>query len=259
MPRPTQTLTFSSLPSGSVVGLCHQGIVSLSPNLGLLDSITHLQLCCNHLTSLPPEIAYLSSLTTLDLSRNHLRDLPPSIALLPRLTHLHLARNHLSRFPPALALLPHLEELHLEGNLIPILPGPIIGAMKSLISLDLSHNPIRWIPVEATRLTHLQRIRVEGWGGGTGEGRVPSLKELSARTFIRHHGAMPVHLPSRILRYLERAEVCADCGGPWFDWWVDRVRMVDRSDLSIPVLHRLCFSHWSSEEERVAMLFGPRP
>ncbi|RKP11783.1 hypothetical protein BJ684DRAFT_12448, partial [Piptocephalis cylindrospora] len=151
-PAPQQTLTFSALPSGSVVGLCHQGILSLSPNIGLLRSITHLQLCCNHLTTLPPEIAYLTSLTTLDLSRNHLRDLPPSLALLPRLSHLHLAHNHLSRFPPALALLPHLEELHLEGNLIPVLPGPIIGAMKALVSLDLSHNPIRWIPVEATRL-----------------------------------------------------------------------------------------------------------
>jgi hypothetical protein len=90
--------------------------------------------------------------------------------------------------------------------------------------------------------------------------KIPTLKELAARTIIRNHLLMPTHLiQDDLLYYLSSYKTCSFCHGPYFETYIRRVRILHKNDKDIPYEYRLCCVHFNSNEERIREMFKIRP
>ncbi|KAF9126916.1 hypothetical protein BGX30_015016 [Mortierella sp. GBA39] len=256
-------IPFSELPSMTSIGLCSRGIVRLSSNIKLLASATCVQICCNELGSIPMEIGFLRNLTLLDLSKNCLRSLPESITHLTKLVELKLSSNQLETIPAGIGGLTKLASLTLDNNNITSIP-PQIGLIKELVNLDLSDNPIRVLPAEVGKLQFLRRLKLEGCPlveefVHSPVHSPPTLLELAARVIVRHDIQMPPLMLPHLKAYVDSAQSCTFCDGPYFDSWVKRGKLIEKNEMLIPLEYTLCLPHWNTEMERVRLLFCPRP
>ncbi|RKP09157.1 hypothetical protein THASP1DRAFT_10551, partial [Thamnocephalis sphaerospora] len=226
-----------------------------------------LQLCCNQLRTLPAEIGHLTSLRTLDLSGNQLRRLPETIGHLERLTVLRVSRNRLQELPRSIGQLQRLERLAVDRNRLEELPSEI-GRLKRLTWMDVRWNTeLAALPAEIARLAFLRRLRTTGCP--LQRRRIshrdhdpvgpPSLRELAARTIIRHQLSIPVDTPAPVKRYLASAGQCSECNGPFFEHVHWRRRLFSKQHRELWLEHRLCTCHWSDERGRIASLFGELP
>ncbi|TPX59940.1 hypothetical protein PhCBS80983_g02126 [Powellomyces hirtus] len=256
-------ISFAQLTNIATIGLCNQALLAISPNIGLLSTTTTLHLCCNSLTEIPPEIGHLKNLTNLHVSSNKLTSLPDTIGYLTKLVELLAADNQLTSVPASIGSLRKLTTLDLKKNQISVLP-PELGQIKSLITLDVSKNPIAHIPAELNRLKFLRKIGLEDCPLVT-EFAVqetfspPSLKELAARVIVRQQLPILEITHSELKGYLASAKQCTFCAGPYFDAVYVRGRIVDRSEVAVPLEYRLCTPHWNTDEERLTALFCPLP
>lgn len=243
--------------------LCTKNLISLSPNLGLLVNLSSLQVCCNQLTTLPEEIGYLKNLKYLSAARNMLVKLPDSIGNLCSLTELKLGHNKIERLPKSIVGLSKLNVLDLEFNNISELPVEI-GQLTELMSLDLTCNQIQILPAEIQKLKNMRRMIVlenplNMEVQPPARFILPSLKEQCARQVVRHNLHVIQNLQDQIVDFLISAQECSFCGGPFFEYFVERKKFISRNDFQIPVCYRLCIAHWNSEEERVSEMFRPEP
>ncbi|KAJ3277499.1 Leucine-rich repeat-containing protein 63 [Borealophlyctis nickersoniae] len=260
-----RAITFGQLTPLTHIRLCSQSIARLSANIGLLFNTTTLQLCCNDLAEIPAEIGYMKNLTSLVVSRNKLTTLPDTIGYLTKLVELKASHNQISFLPSSIGTLRKLTTLSLEQNQLTSLP-PELGQVKSLVSLDVSDNPIPMIPSEVGRLKFLRRLRVENCPLLTEfvvepTNSPPSLKELAARVIVRQQLPILEITQEDVKSYLASAHACSFCGGPYFDHYTSRGKMVERTSEGpkVPMEYRLCVPHWNTDDERVALMFCPLP
>ncbi|KAI9594591.1 hypothetical protein BDF19DRAFT_343210, partial [Syncephalis fuscata] len=226
-----------------------------------------LQLCCNQLRSLPPEIGHLTGLRTLDLSGNQLRRLPETIGHLTQLTVLRVSRNRLQALPRSIGRLERLERLAIDRNRLTQLPSEI-GQLKRLGWMDVRWNTeLSALPAELIRLAFLRRLRTTGCPlqrrrishreRAADDGTF--LRELAARTIIRHQMPLPANLPASLKRYLSSATRCTECNGPFFEHTHRRRRLFMKQYREIWLEYQLCSPHWATDRERIACLFGELP
>lgn len=239
-------------------------IFNWSPTRSLLTQPpTHHYSCCNGLTEIPPEIGYMKNLTVLSISQNRLTELPDTIGYLTKLIELKASENLLESLPSSIGSLSKLVTLSVEKNRIAHLP-PQLGQVKTLNTLDVSFNPLTVIPAEINRLKFLRRFNLEGCPlikefSYPETNSPPSLKELAARVIVRQQLPILEVTQDDLKTYLASAEQCTFCGGPFFESCALRGRMVDRNEVRVPLEYRLCVPHWTTDEERLSLLFCPLP
>ncbi|ORZ15808.1 hypothetical protein BCR42DRAFT_415937 [Absidia repens] len=279
-----------------VISLTQQNLIRLNPNIGLFTMICKLDLANNKLSSLPETIGYLDRLETLYLGNNQLETLPDTIGHLTKLIELDVSHNQLNTLTPCIAYLKKLQVLAASHNLIHELPVHLAIGLKGLTILDLSHNVISVLPAEITQLHFLRRLLLDGCplvdpsatattatasssslaatysAGRTSRTQKPpcysqlhsppSLLEQCARTIVRdtrHHSYYQqrfTQLPYHLVSYLYSAIPCTLCQGPYFDTYVTRGRLVERTGRWIPVEYRLCRAHFTNENDRLLCMFS---
>ncbi|XP_029931904.1 leucine-rich repeat and calponin homology domain-containing protein 4 isoform X2 [Myripristis murdjan] len=141
------------------LSLYHNGMRSLSSNLGNLQALTYLNLSRNLLSSLPPSVFQLPLLRVLIISNNKLSSLPASIHLLTHLRQLDVSCNDLQCLPAELGQLECLRDLNLRRNQLTTLPEEI--SELPLVRLDVSCNRISHVPLCYRHLRHLQSITLD--------------------------------------------------------------------------------------------------
>ncbi|CAO3600477.1 unnamed protein product [Absidia cylindrospora] len=279
-----------------VISLTQQNLIRLNPNIGLFTMICKLDLTNNKLSSLPETIGSLNRLETLYLGNNQLETLPDTIGHLTKLIELDVSHNQLNTLTPCIAYLKKLQVLAASHNLIHELPVHLAIGLKGLTILDLSHNAISVLPAEITQLHFLRRLLLDGCPlidpsatatttatasssslathstGLTSRTQKPpcysqlhsppSLLEQCARTIVRdtrHHSYYQqrfTQLPYHLVSYLYSAIPCTLCQGPYFDTYVTRGRLVERTGRWIPVEYRLCRAHFTNENDRLLCMFS---
>ncbi|XP_020088163.1 receptor kinase-like protein Xa21 [Ananas comosus] len=161
---------------------------SIPISLGQLSSLEILSLRMNHLTGEVPSSLYnLSSLRALEFSYNQLEGtLPSDIGnALPNLQYLYVYYNQLGgRIPASLSNASELIHLELSFNAFHGTIPPSLGALQSLLLLELAGNrlearkPSDWSFI--TALTNCTGLQVLGLGYNLLQGMMPkSLVNLS--------------------------------------------------------------------------------
>ncbi|KAI8373923.1 hypothetical protein EDC96DRAFT_562657 [Choanephora cucurbitarum] len=259
--------------------------LALNKTVNFVKSISHLDLRNIGLFTLPNQVSLLTRLTLLDLSHNKLEKLPSSMDQLKNLRHLNLSHNELYQIPSSIYFLEKLNHLDVSFNPFKQIPANI-ACLINLSFLDLSNTNIYSIPVELLRLS-MTMIRVDGCSHIIDRSiefnhnlthNPVSLFETCARSIIRpilynltmkkkrkKQELRPTHIdlkhvPNHIRSYLSQPKACSSCGGPYFQSYVVRYRIVQRQDeLWIPVEYRMCSAHWNTESDRILSLFSKKP
>lgn len=218
----------------------------------------------NHLTELPESIGYMQNLESLILTRNGLKSLPGTIGYLSNLAELDLSFNELQHLTPCISYLEKLKTLSLAFNRISSLPVEISGLIN-LISLDLSRNPLQVLPAEVSQLPFLRRIRLDDCPFKHNmqyplQHNAPSLMETCARIAKKSQSKIDDKiLPDHIIDYIQSAKSCTFCNGPYYESFVLRGRLMEKTDMHIPLQYTLCSAHWSGADDRILSMFGAQP
>ncbi|KAG2231933.1 hypothetical protein BDF21DRAFT_369974 [Thamnidium elegans] len=261
-------ISFADVLEGSAdkslrqVYLSNRSIHRLSPNIGMLTMIRKLDLSSNHLTELPESIGYMQNLETLSISKNKLKSLPDTIGYLSNLLELDISFNQLQELTPCISYLEKLKILSLAYNQLEYLPNHISG-LSSLISLDLTRNPLKVLPAEISKLPYLRRIRLEDCPFKTDlvyslKHDPPTLLEICARN-IRKSSMNQQNLPLHLSNYIQSAKSCTSCHGPYYESFVLRGRLMEKTDMHIPLEYTLCSAHWSDADDRILSMFSTQP
>jgi len=136
--------------------LANNRLTHLPASLGQCRQLRRLLVNNNHLRKLPDTICECRSLTGLLLGDNQLKSLPRNLGNCKRLGYLVIGGNRLRKLPSSLMELPRLVDLAAWGNELskwPSLP-------ESLVSLDLSNNPVKSIPAALGKLKHLEKLDI---------------------------------------------------------------------------------------------------
>ncbi|CEP12260.1 hypothetical protein [Parasitella parasitica] len=242
-----------------------RSIYRLSPNMAMLTMIRKLDLSNNHLTELPESIGYMQNLEALSVAKNHIKSLPDTIAYLSNLLELDASFNKLEQVTPCIGYLSKLKTLSFAFNRIKHLPTDVSG-LVGLISLDLTGNPLAVLPAEISKLPFLRRMRLEDCPFDSDlsyplRHNAPSLVELCARTVIRKQIKIDHHpyLPQHMVDYIKSAKSCTSCHGPYYESYVLRGRLMEKTDVHIPLEYTLCSAHWSDADDRILNMFSAQP
>lgn len=207
-----------------------------------MQNLEALSVAKNQITSLPDTIGYLSNLSELDVSYNELEHVTPCIGYLEKLKTLSLAYNQITHLPTD------------------------VSGLVGLISLDLTRNPLRVLPAEISKLPFLRRMRLEDCPFDSDltyplRHNAPSLVEICARTVIRKQIKIDQHpyLPQRMVEYIKSAKSCTSCHGPYYESYVLRGRLMEKTDVHIPLEYTLCSAHWSDADDRILSMFSAQP
>ncbi len=138
---------------------------SISPSLGKLQGLKHLNLSANYLTGeIPVELASCTKLTTLALDNNMLDgSIPAAIGKLQALQNLDLSTNKLAgEIPGELGSCTKLTTLALGNNMLDGSIPAAIGKLQALQNLDLSTNNLTGeIPGELASCTNLKVLKIQ--------------------------------------------------------------------------------------------------
>jgi Leucine-rich repeat (LRR) protein len=276
--------------------LCCNQLRSLPAEIGYLSKLRSLDLSGNQLRRLPETIGHLSELTVLRLSRNRLQELPRSLRHLHRLERLSLDRNRLTEIPSEIGQLKRLTCIDVRWNTeLYALPAEVarlamlrrlratgcplqrrrISHRERAMNDALTFTPIilvggETVPPLDESANNAARQATNGATSSQASEPTPytlpkdpvgppSLRELAARTIIRHQIPIPVTLPTVLKRYLASAGQCSECGGPYFEHIFWRHRLFTKQYRELWLEHRLCSNHWTNEHGRIASLFGELP
>ncbi|KAK3427717.1 hypothetical protein EUGRSUZ_F03887 [Eucalyptus grandis] len=126
-------------------------ITKLPHCIGDLKKLTKLSLCGTLIKKLPNSIGGLESLIELDLVNLDIAELPTSIG------------SAIRELPETIGMLENLKKLNASmcRNLEGEIPNEI-GALSFLGILCLGNNKIRRLPISMNRLSHLQRLMLDG-------------------------------------------------------------------------------------------------
>ena len=100
----------------------------------------------------------------LNLSHQGLKVIPSEISTLTFITTLLLNDNNIIMPPEEITYLNQLEHLSLEHNQLTLLPSNIHTLSESIRFLNLSHNPMMYVPPSLSSLCNLKEL----WLGFTG-------------------------------------------------------------------------------------------
>ncbi|HEU0036182.1 MAG TPA: DUF4132 domain-containing protein [Kofleriaceae bacterium] len=125
-------------------------LTTLPRDLSGMTKLTELKLGTNAFATFPLGVCTLPALERLELQDNVIAELPPEIARLTQLRELALGNNKLTRVSEALFGLP-IATLSLDGNAITEIPAGI-GAMRKLVAVGFTENPIENVPDEIVEL-----------------------------------------------------------------------------------------------------------
>lgn len=218
----------------------------------------------NHLTELPESIGYMKNLESLILTRNGLKALPGTIGHLSNLAELDLSFNEIQHLTPCISYLDKLKTLSLAFNRMTSLPVEISG-LVNLISLDLTRNPLQVLPAEVSQLPFLRRIRLDDCPFKHNiqyplKHNAPSLVEICARIVKKSQSKIDDKtLPDHIINYIQSAKSCTFCNGPYYESFVLRGRLMEKTDMHIPLQYTLCSAHWSGADDRILSMFSTQP
>jgi Leucine-rich repeat (LRR) protein len=120
-------------------------LLSLPPQIGVLDQLKYMTLTDNLLDSLPDQLWDLANLVELDLGGNRLAALSPKVAKLDKLLLLGLRDNDLPSLPVEVYALPNVSTLLLAGNQLDTL-AEAIADPPFLKYVDASGNQLRSVP-----------------------------------------------------------------------------------------------------------------
>ncbi|ORX85413.1 L domain-like protein, partial [Anaeromyces robustus] len=128
------------------LNIANNNIEVISPKIGQMETLVHLNFCDNKLASLPDEIQNLKLVTSIHLERNNFTFIPSPLFELENLVELFLFNNKLSGDLNEYDFyrLSNLEVLDLSENLIENV-GDCFSQNKKLRKLQLSHNKIKEI------------------------------------------------------------------------------------------------------------------
>ncbi|KAG0293107.1 hypothetical protein BGZ96_003330 [Linnemannia gamsii] len=120
----------------------------------LVPHLNYLNLSHNLFTEIPLELCQLTELQVLIMSQNRIHGPVPDkiCSHLTQLKTLKLCANQITSLPDSLSHLNKLESLSMGsvygGNLLTAFPAGCVRFMPSLRELDLSHNKLRFLPVD---------------------------------------------------------------------------------------------------------------
>lgn len=137
------------------------GLLTLSPEIDHLASLTSLVLSGNKLTSLPGSVGKLSKLKLLDVSWNELTELPTEISNLTDLQSLIVSSNKLTSLHENLDGLSWLLVVKFDNNSFEEFPMCLLNQDNPKIRLSEIHgskNSIQSLPPEINRLTALRLL-----------------------------------------------------------------------------------------------------
>ncbi|KAI8637682.1 hypothetical protein BD408DRAFT_478020 [Parasitella parasitica] len=227
--------------------------------------LTILDLSHNKLLKIPSNIDQLRNLKLLNLSHNNIHHLPASIYSLTSLTHFDVSYNPITRVSANIARLHNLNFLDLSNTEISSIPAELLNLFMTVIKTDhcprlldqsielqqrTAHNPFSLVEICARQI--IQPILYDIMAKKKKKRELKELQKQRYKTFQQ--------LPNHIIYYLSRPKACSSCGGPYFQSFIVRYRIVQRQDESwIPVEYRLCSAHWNTEKERILSLFSDIP
>jgi Leucine-rich repeat (LRR) protein len=205
-----------------------------------MKNLQLLSIAKNRITAIPDTIGYLSALIELDLSCNEITELTSCISYLDKLKILSLGFNQITHLPTD------------------------ISGLVSLITIDLTRNPLRVLPAEISKLPFLRRMRVDDCPFQDNlvyplKHNPPSLLEICARTVVRQQINIDSILPSHMVSYIKSAKSCTSCHGPYYESYVLRGRLMEKTDMHIPLEYTLCSAHWSDADDRILSMFSTQP
>jgi Leucine-rich repeat (LRR) protein len=211
--------------------------------------------------NLPRAIGQLKNLRILNASKNQLEFIPDTIIQLTKIKSIDLSDNKLKHLSRWIGNLPSLLVLDLNSNQLAKLPREIANLLD-LVTLDISHNPLKSIPAEISTLKSLRKLLAEGCEFEpecTDELKhdPPSLFEICARNVVKSNIPLPVGITKNITDYLKTCQKCTFCHGPFFDSYVGRSRIIERTARQLIVLdYKLCSAHWTDENDRMTAMFS---
>ncbi|KAF9131732.1 hypothetical protein BGX30_012986 [Mortierella sp. GBA39] len=131
----------------------------------LVPHLNYLNLSHNLFAEIPLELCQLTELQVLIMSQNRIQGPVPDkiCSHLTQLKTLKLCANQITSLPDSLAHLNKLESLSMGsvygGNLLTTFPAGCVRFMTSLRELDLSHNKLRFLPVDVGHShSHLRQL-----------------------------------------------------------------------------------------------------
>ncbi|KAF9098340.1 hypothetical protein BGX23_006394 [Mortierella sp. AD031] len=162
----TMSILQSPLLHLTELDLSRNRLESLPDQLtSLVPYLNYLNLSHNLFTEIPLELCRLTQLQVLIMSQNRIQGPVPDkiCSHLTQLKTLKLCANQITSLPDSLAHLNKLESLSMGsvygGNLLTTFPAGCIRFMTSLRELDLSHNKLRFLPVDIGHThSHLRQL-----------------------------------------------------------------------------------------------------
>ncbi|KAI5150219.1 hypothetical protein ENBRE01_1362 [Enteropsectra breve] len=254
----TQELVVELHAEETQLYLCRNYITDLNENIAELSNLAVFQTCCNYICYLPFGIGRLKNLKMLILSRNRLQVLPDEIGLCRELREIDIGYNSIKKLPRSLIGLQKMHTLHINNNELAELPA-FIGKLVSLKYLNISSNKISYIPFEIFKLPFLMSLVATNCNFGQKQAFCAcgdlSLKEIVCRHIIRNNLSVKVMHSKPEIEYLMRAEECAFCGGPFFEYFVDVCDFHEFDSEVFPVRYKMCGAHYKKHSERLESLF----
>jgi Leucine-rich repeat (LRR) protein len=141
--------------------IVNTGLTSISPEIGNLKSLIHLDLFDTQVGNIPDEIGDLNKLVHLNLSATRITRIPKEISYLQNLTHLDLSRNPITGIPKEIGYLRNLTHLNLSRTTIKNIPKEI-GYLQNLTHLDLSYSQVSYVLPEISDLKNLTYLNLHG-------------------------------------------------------------------------------------------------
>ncbi|NXW61318.1 LRC40 protein, partial [Eurystomus gularis] len=128
----------------------------------LKDSVCDVNLGFNKISSISPELGILHKLTHLDIRNNLLTSLPEELVALARLQIINLSFNRFKAFPSVLYHIPALETILLSNNQVGSVDPLQLKKMDKLGTLDLQNNDLLQVPPELGNCENLRTLLLEG-------------------------------------------------------------------------------------------------
>lgn len=132
----------------------------LSPDIGNLCSLVHLNISRNLLVGLPLEIENCQELVYADFSSNPLSEFPEDLTRMYHLRQLYLNDTNLERLPRQFGRMSKLEVLEVRENFLSDLPETC-SHMTLLLQLNIGCNQFERLPPVVTNLINLEELWVD--------------------------------------------------------------------------------------------------
>lgn len=246
-------------PHDKQIYLCKTYLVEITDVICMLKDITILQMCCNYLRKLPRAIGEFQALKILILGKNRIISLPNEIGMCKELREIDVSFNLIKKLPKSLIGLKKLSTLQIEGNFINEIPC-FLGKLKSLKYLNMASNPIKSIPIQVLNLPAIISINVSNCPLDYASRKFQEcgtlkLKELVCRTIIREYSPLKKDLIPLTKSYLLEAKECSFCGGPYFDYFIDVIDVINFGQNEYPIFYSMCCFHYKKHSDRLTTLF----